>query len=68
MKRPNIENYKLADGRYSQKYITDLEKYCDKLEKKLDVACYVLECFDNDFHSIYQMTKDQWKEWLMNDE
>ena len=33
MKKPNIEDYKLAGGGYSQKYITDLEKYCNELEK-----------------------------------
>ena len=33
MNRPNIEDYKLAGGGYSQKYITDLEKYCNELEK-----------------------------------
>lgn len=26
MNRPNIEDYKLVNGGYSQKYITDLEK------------------------------------------
>ena len=103
MKRPNIEDYKLNDGGYSQKYITDLEKYCDGLEhelevlkeeynadqkyievfditkdwylkkiklleKALDAGCYMLERFDNICHSTYSMTKEQWKEWLMNDE
>ena len=57
MNRPNIENYKLSDGGYSQKYITDLEKYCQELEKALDAACYTLERFDNICHSIYPMTK-----------
>ena len=71
MNRPNIEDYKLSDGGYSQKYITDLEKHCNehnKLEKALDEACYMLERFDNICHSIYPMTKEQWKEWLMEDE
>ena len=68
MNRPNIEDYKLVDGRYSQKYITDLEKHCNEVEKALDVAWYMLECFDNIRHSIYPMTKEQWKEWLMKDE
>ena len=67
-KRPNIEDYKLVDGGYSQKYITDLEKHCNELEKALDSACYMLERFDNIRHSIYPMTKEQWKEWLMKDE
>ena len=68
MKRPNIDDYKLNDGGYSQKYITDLEKHCDELEKALDAACYSLEHFDNICHSIYPLTKEQWKKWLMEDE
>ena len=68
MNRPNIEDYKLSDGGYSQKYITDLEKHCNELEKALDAACYMLERFDNICHSIYPMTKEQWEEWLMEDE
>lgn len=34
MNRPNIEDYKLHDGGYSQKYITDLEEYITYLETK----------------------------------
>lgn len=89
MNRPNIEDYKLKDGGYSQKYITDLEKYCDKLKDRclsdewnlqllnkdclkleiaLDAACYMLERFDKICHSVYPMTKKQWKDWLMGDE
>ena len=68
MNRPNIEDYKLNDGGYSQKYITDLEKHCNEVEKALDVACYMLERFDNICHSIYPMTKEQWKKRLMNDD
>ena len=67
-KRPNIEDYKLAGGGYSQKYITDLEKHCNELENALDAACYILERFDNICHSIYPMTKKQWKKWLIEDE
>ena len=52
MNRPTIEDYKLVDGGYSQKYITDLEKHCNELEKALDTACYMLERFDNICHSI----------------
>lgn len=48
--------------------IVELEKHCNALEKALDAACYMLERFDNICHSIYPMTKEQWKEWLMNDE
>lgn len=103
MKKPNIEDYKLNDSEYSQKYITDLEKYCNglehefkvlkeeynadqkyiedfdktkdwywnkikRLEKALYTACYMLERFDKICHSIYPMTKEQWKERLMEDE
>ena len=37
MKKPNIEDYKLTDGGYSQKYTEDLEKYCNRLEHELEV-------------------------------
>ena len=48
--------------------IVELEKHCNSLEKALDASCYMLERFDNICHSIYPMTKEQWKEWLMKDE
>lgn len=44
MNRPNIEDYKLADGSYSQKYITDLEKYCNGLELTIKYNVYDIEC------------------------
>ena len=40
MNRPNIEDYKLAGGGYSQKYITDLEKYCNELEKANETMAF----------------------------
>ena len=44
MKKPNIEDYKLNDGEYSQKYITDLEKYCNYLELTIKYNAYNIEC------------------------
>ena len=44
MKRPNIEDYKLKDDGYSQKYITDLEKYCNYLERTIKHNAYNIEC------------------------
>ena len=69
MNRPNIDDYKLADGGYSQKYITDLEKHCNELEKALDAACKFISGIFNDHEDekIY-WEKECWKEWLMNDE
>lgn len=63
MNRPNIEDYKLAGGGYSQKYITDLEKHCNALEKALDKACEYLARYGNG-DSFVKMNKDQWREWL----
>ena len=48
MNRPNIEDYKLADGGYSQKYITDLEKYCNYLEVATRRNVYTIECQKDD--------------------
>ncbi len=44
MKKPNIEDYKLAGGGYSQKYITDLEQYCNGLELTIKYNAYNIEC------------------------
>lgn len=44
MNRPNIEDYKLTSGGYSQKYITDLEKYCNYLEVVISDNEYTIEC------------------------
>lgn len=70
-----ISDCKIGIKRYSNRdidnvmeKIVELEKHCDKIEKALDAACYMLERFDNICHSIYPMTKEQWKEWLMEDE
>lgn len=48
MNRPNIEDYKLPDGGYSQKYITDLEKYCDYLDYTIKCTEYVNECLKDE--------------------
>ena len=70
-----ISDCKLGIKRYADREIdtamakiVDLEKHCNELEKALDAACYSLERFDNICHSIYPLTKEQWKEWLMKDE
>ena len=48
MNRPNIEDYKLAGGEYLQKYITDLEKYCNYLEVATRHNIYTIECRKDD--------------------
>lgn len=48
MNRPNKEDYKLAGGGYSQKYITDLEKYCNYLELTIKYNAYDIECLKDD--------------------
>lgn len=36
MNRPKLEDYKLKnEWEYSGKYVTDLEQYCDELEKEI---------------------------------
>lgn len=61
MKKPNIEDYKLTDGGYSQKYITDLEKYCDKLEHELEVLKEEYNA-DQKYIEDFDTTKDwYWK-------
>ena len=54
MKRPNIEDYKLSDGGYSQKYITDLEEYityleqcCNDFEYEIDDLNFSMECLND---------------------
>ena len=70
-----ISDCKIGIKRYSNRdidnvmaKIVELEKHCDKLEKALDEACNRLEHFDRVCRSIDLMTKEQWKEWLMEDE
>ena len=48
MNRPNIEDYKLDGGGYSQKYIIDLEKYCNYLEVATRHNVYTIECQKDD--------------------
>ena len=47
MNRPNIEDYKLNDGGYSQKYITDLEKHCNEFECEIDDLNFSMECLND---------------------
>ena len=56
MNRPNIEDYKLSDGGYSQKYITDLEKYCNKLECIIEDMRLVL----NVYKTISNICRKNW--------
>ena len=53
-KRPNIEDYKLVDGGYSQKYITDLEKYCNYLEDTIKYNSYTIECLKDDIEYLQE--------------
>ena len=79
MKRPNKYDFDFAED-----YESNLETYCDKLEKALDKACEELEELDKS-HA-YEINKqivekkgsstitfgyqkkEEWKEWLMKDE
>ena len=61
MNKPNIEDYKLKDGGYSQKYITDLEKYCNELEHELEVLKEEYNA-DQKYIEDFDITKDwYWK-------
>ena len=53
-KRPNIEDYKLVEGGYSQKYITDLEKYCNYLEDTIKYNAYTIECLKDDIEYLQE--------------
>ena len=72
MKRPNKYDFD-----FSEDYESNLETYCDELEKALDKACELIieavsqDCtiFDRvieDGYSWMEETKE-WKEWLMKD-
>ena len=72
MKRPNKYDFD-----FSEDYESNLETYCDELEKALDKACELIieavsqDCtiFDEvieDGYSWMEETKE-WKEWLMKD-
>ena len=78
MKRPNKYDFDFAED-----YESNLETYCDELEKALDKACEQLEELDR-CHA-YEINKqivekkgsstitfgyqkkEEWKEWLMKD-
>lgn len=57
------------DFDFSKDYESNLETYCDELEKALDKACEELENFSYK-KGIGQvgMCYKEWKEWLMKDE
>ena len=62
MKRPNKYDFD-----FSEDYKSNLETYCDELEKALDKACEELENFsycttDPGFEL---MSFDEWKEWCL---
>ena len=79
MKRPNKYDFD-----FSEDYQSNLETYCDELEKAIDKACEELEELDK-CHS-YEINKqivekkgsstitfgyqnkEEWKEWCMKDE
>ena len=61
MKQPNIEDYKLAGGGYSQKYLIDLEQYvmylelcCNDYKHTIDVLNYSIECMKDDIADLKQ--------------
>lgn len=76
MKRPKKDDYRghLENNCWVSKhteYVTDLEKYCDELEKALDKAC---EELNNGWSGKYWgnektfWSKEQWKEWCMGND
>ena len=60
-----IKRYSYREIDNAMDSIVELENHCNELEKALDEACNILERFDRICRSIYPMTKEQWKEWLM---
>ena len=64
MKRPNKYDFDFAED-----YESNLETYCDELEKALDKACEELENLSY-VKGIGQvgMCYKEWKEWCMKDE
>ena len=73
MKRPNKHDFD-----FSEDYKSNLETYCDELEKALDKACELIteavsqDCtiFDEVIEEEYMWRTeiDEWKEWCMKDE
>lgn len=78
MNRPKLEDYgswdKCKEGWQrnlkSVEYRMDLEKYCDKLENALDIACDMLETYDlaNNELTRKKHTQKEWKEWCLKNE
>lgn len=72
MERPNKYDFDFAED-----YKSNLETYCDELEKALDKACELIieavsqDCtiFDEVIEDEYMWRTeiDEWKEWLMKD-
>ena len=64
MKRPNKYDFDFAED-----YESNLETYCDELEKALDKACEELENLSY-VKGLGQvgMCYKEWKEWCMKDE
>lgn len=62
MKRPNKYDFD-----FSEDYESNLETYCDELEKALDKACKRLESFDEMSYCPPEKhwSKEKWKEWCM---
>ena len=64
MKRPNKYDFD-----FNEDYESNLETYCDELEKALDKACEELENLSY-VKGLGQvgMCYKEWKEWCMKDE
>ena len=64
MERPNKYDFD-----FSEDYESNLETYCDELEKALDKACEELENLSY-VKGLGQvgMCYKEWKEWLIKDE
>ena len=62
MKRPNKYDFD-----FSEDYESNLETYCDELEKALDKACEELENFSygTTDPGFKLMSFDEWKEWCI---
>ena len=80
MKRPEVKNYS-NNIDFSGNYLSDLEEYCDQLEKSLDMACEILEDGYGQEYANYEyitydeklinipanMKAKQWYEFLMKE-
>ena len=72
MKRPNKYDFDFAED-----YESNLETYCDELEKALDKACkLIIEAVSQDCTIFDEVIEDEymwrteiheWKEWLFKD-